>query len=156
MSPLPMLDDQQFLAFYLGHRRLTRKTLAAFPADQFETFAVGGMRPAGVLARELLDMGAPIIKGLATDNWAPWNNDRTPLSQADALSAWDAATPTIEQHWAALASQGFDRSTTLYGQWPGTTRTHLLYMLDNETHHRGQLYTYLRALGIEPPAFWER
>jgi uncharacterized damage-inducible protein DinB len=23
-------------------------------------------------------------------------------------------------------------------------------------HHRGQGYVYLRALGIEPPPFWER
>ena len=28
--------------------------------------------------------------------------------------------------------------------------------IDNETHHRGQGYVYLRALGIEPPQFWER
>ena len=32
----------------------------------------------------------------------------------------------------------------------------LLYWIDNEIHHRGQGYVYLRALGIEPPAFWER
>lgn len=31
----------------------------------------------------------------------------------------------------------------------------LLYMLDNEIHHRGQGYVYLRLLGLEPP-FWER
>jgi uncharacterized damage-inducible protein DinB len=32
----------------------------------------------------------------------------------------------------------------------------LLYCIDNEIHHRGQGYVYLRALGIEPPPFWER
>ena len=30
------------------------------------------------------------------------------------------------------------------------------YFVDNEIHHRGQGYVYLRALGIEPPAFWDR
>jgi uncharacterized damage-inducible protein DinB len=156
MPPVPMLDDQQFLAFYLGHRRLTRKTLAAFPADQFESFSIGGMRAVGVIARELVSMGAPVITGLATDAWGTWSDDRSPLTQDAALAAWDEATPVIEQHWPAVVARGFDRNTTLYGQWPGTTRTHLLYLLDNETHHRGQLYAYLRALGIEPPAFWER
>ena len=29
-------------------------------------------------------------------------------------------------------------------------------MLRHEIHHRGQGYVYLRALGIEPPPFWER
>jgi len=32
----------------------------------------------------------------------------------------------------------------------------ILYFVDNEIHHRGQAYVYLRALGIEPPFFWER
>ena len=29
-------------------------------------------------------------------------------------------------------------------------------VIDNEIHHRGQGYVYLRALGIEPPPFYER
>ncbi|WP_367868755.1 DinB family protein [Pedobacter sp. WC2423] len=28
--------------------------------------------------------------------------------------------------------------------------------MDNEIHHRGQGYVYLRSLGIEPPFFWDR
>lgn len=32
----------------------------------------------------------------------------------------------------------------------------LLYVLDNEVHHRGQGHPYLRELGIEPPAFYQR
>ena len=32
----------------------------------------------------------------------------------------------------------------------------LLYVIENEIHHRGQGYVYLRSLGIEPPAFWDR
>jgi uncharacterized damage-inducible protein DinB len=31
-----------------------------------------------------------------------------------------------------------------------------MYAIDNEIHHRGQGYVYLRALGIVPPPFWER
>jgi len=28
--------------------------------------------------------------------------------------------------------------------------------VDNEIHHRGQGYVYLRSLGITPPGFYER
>lgn len=101
-------------------------------------------------------MGGPIIKSFATDVWGTWDEDRTPLAQADALAQWDAGTALIEQYWPGLVAKGFDREITIFGQWPGTVRSHLLYLLDNEIHHRAQLYTYLRALGIEPPAFWER
>ncbi|HEU4878313.1 MAG TPA: DinB family protein [Gemmatimonadaceae bacterium] len=30
------------------------------------------------------------------------------------------------------------------------------YIIDNEVHHRGQGYVYLRSLGIEPPPFYVR
>ena len=39
---------------------------------------------------------------------------------------------------------------------PGRANDLILYVIDNEIHHRGQGYVYLRALGIEPPPFWER
>jgi uncharacterized damage-inducible protein DinB len=32
----------------------------------------------------------------------------------------------------------------------------ILYLVDNEVHHRAQGYVYLRSLGIEPPMFWDR
>ncbi|WP_245808378.1 DinB family protein [Deinococcus hopiensis] len=32
----------------------------------------------------------------------------------------------------------------------------VLYGIDNEIHHRGQGDVYLRALGVEPPAFYSR
>jgi uncharacterized damage-inducible protein DinB len=32
----------------------------------------------------------------------------------------------------------------------------ILYVIDNEIHHRGQGYVYLRALGIDPPPFYDR
>ena len=32
----------------------------------------------------------------------------------------------------------------------------LFYIIDNEVHHRGQGFVYLRALGVEPPQFPDR
>jgi uncharacterized damage-inducible protein DinB len=32
----------------------------------------------------------------------------------------------------------------------------IAYVIDNEIHHRGQGYVYLRALGIAPHPFYER
>lgn len=45
---------------------------------------------------------------------------------------------------------------TAFGQYEDVGRNRFLYVIDNEIHHRGQGYVYLRALGVEPPAFWER
>jgi len=43
-----------------------------------------------------------------------------------------------------------------FGQWEMSGIATIQYAVDNEIHHRGQGYVYLRALGIEPPHFWER
>jgi uncharacterized damage-inducible protein DinB len=45
---------------------------------------------------------------------------------------------------------------TAFGQWEGPGVGTVLYGIDNEIHHRGQAYVYLRALGIEPPPFYDR
>jgi uncharacterized damage-inducible protein DinB len=45
---------------------------------------------------------------------------------------------------------------TSSGQYTGFGYWQVLYIVDNEVHHRGQSYVYLRALGVEPPPFWER
>ena len=43
-----------------------------------------------------------------------------------------------------------------FGQWEMPVYSLIQYVIDNEVHHRGQGYVYLRALGIEPPPFYER
>ena len=43
-----------------------------------------------------------------------------------------------------------------FGQWEGPVYSFIFYWIDNEIHHSGQAYVYLRSLGIEPPAFYDR
>ena len=50
----------------------------------------------------------------------------------------------------------FQEHDKAFGQWEGTGYFFIFYWIDNEIHHRGQAYVYLRTLGIEPPAFWDR
>jgi len=45
---------------------------------------------------------------------------------------------------------------TAFGQLPGRVYDLILYAIDNEIRHRGQGYVYVRALGLEPPPFYER
>ena len=42
------------------------------------------------------------------------------------------------------------------GQYEGVASDLLLYVIDNEIHHRGQGYVYLRSLGVDPPPFYDR
>jgi uncharacterized damage-inducible protein DinB len=113
------------------------------------------MRTFGEMAMELLSMGVPMIRGIATDEWnTTW--DREPLPKPDLLRRWDAATEEIDSLWPRIRLERFQETMTAFGQYKGIGHDLLLYVIDNEIHHRGQGYVYLRALGIAPPPFYER
>jgi uncharacterized damage-inducible protein DinB len=150
-----VLTSEQLLAHWQGHRRLTRRLIAAFPEDQLFTFSIGGMRPFGVLALELLAMDMPMVRGAATGEWET-SFDRKPVPKDELLRQWDEDTAAIDAHWAQIPPQRFQETTTAFGQYTSQLYDLVLYCVDNEVHHRGQGYVYLRALGVEPPPFWER
>jgi uncharacterized damage-inducible protein DinB len=150
-----VITPEALLEHWQGHRRLTRRVIDAFPDDQLFTFSVGGMRTFGELALEMLSMGAPMARGVVRGDWdTSWDREARP--KAEILRQWDEATEEINTLWAQIPPERFQEHMVAFGQYPGPAITLLLYVIDNEIHHRGQGYVYLRALGIEPPPFFER
>ena len=143
------------LAHWEGHRRLTRRVIAAFPDDQLFTYTIGGMRPFGVLANEMLAMAVPMVRGVVSGEWAA-DTPASPRSKAEVLTAWDESTRQLDLLWPQIPAPRFAETITAFGQYTGPLYDLLLYVVDNEIHHRGQGYVYLRALGIEPPPFFDR
>lgn len=155
----PILTSDQLLDHWLGHRRLTRRTIEAFPDDQaFTTFSVGDMRPFAVLVGEFLDMSVPTLTGIVSGEWsaAPEEPHGAPATRVEALERWDAGTERIEVLWPQVPEGRFQETDTAFGQWTMPVWDLLFYIIDNEIHHRGQGYVYLRALGAEPPQFPDR
>jgi uncharacterized damage-inducible protein DinB len=146
-------DD--LLKHWQGHRRLTRRVIEAFPDDKLFTFSVGGMRTFGELANEFLGMAVPSVTGVATGKWEEFKFAK-PTTKADVLRLWDEQTATIDEVFPTIPTSRFSEEDTAFGQWKMTGLQLVEYCVDNEVHHRGQGYVYLRALGIEPPPFWER
>jgi uncharacterized damage-inducible protein DinB len=69
---------------------------------------------------------------------------------------WDDTTRRIDAVWPQIPPARFEEVDTAFGMYEGVIHGLLFYWIDNEIHHRGQGYVYLRALGIEPPAFYDR
>jgi uncharacterized damage-inducible protein DinB len=150
-----VITTDALLAHWQGHRRLTRRLIDAFPEDRLFDYSVGGMRSFGEMAMELLSMGAPMARGVATGEWnTSW--DRDPLPKAELIEQWDASSAEIDRLWAQIPAERFQEKLTAFGQYEGIVHDLLLYVIDNEIHHRAQGYVYLRSLGIDPPHFWER
>lgn len=149
------ISPAAFLTHWQGHRRLTRRTIEAFPADQLFGHTIGGMRSFGTLALEMVGMAAPMVRGLVNDDWSSYQ-PAVANSQAELLGLWDATTADIDRLWPTIPDARWSATLTAFGQYTGPGHELMLYVVDNEIHHRGQGYVYLRDLGIAPPPFYER
>ncbi|AWW33035.1 damage-inducible protein DinB [Echinicola strongylocentroti] len=154
------ISTEAMLAHWQGHRNLTRRTIELFPEDKLFDYSVGGMRPFAHLAMEMIDIAVPGVKGLASGEWEKVEEfDHTksmPTTKEGLLELWDKATQVIDETWPSITSERFQKVEVAFGQYENSNYATLLYFVDNEIHHRGQGYVYLRSLGIEPPFFWER
>jgi uncharacterized damage-inducible protein DinB len=149
------VSSEALLQHWQGHRRLTRRFIQAFPENEFFQYSIGGMRPFADLVMEFVGMGAPTLKGLATGTW-DYEAAAKPRTRAEALRIWDEKTDEINQLWRDVPATAFEQSHLAFGQWEGKGHDLLLYVIDNEIHHRAQASVYLRSLGIEPPSFPDR
>ncbi len=156
------MDSKQFLAHWQGHRKLTRRVIEAFDEDKLFNYSLGGMRPFAEMAKEIISMSGAGVIGVATDNWSTVSeldhhsglND--PGSKEALLAQWDTVTEQIELFWPQISADRFAQVVNAFGQYRGEAYGIILYFIDNEIHHRAQGTVYLRSLGIEPPAFWDR
>lgn len=150
-----LITPDQFLKQWQGHRGLTRRVIDAFPEDKLFSYTSGGMRPFSALAMEFLGMGVPTLNGIITGKWEHYAEPKA-TTKADILEQWDKATKQIDELFPKIPLERFQEVDTAFGQWKMPIYALLLYVVDNEIHHRGQGYVYLRELGINPPPFYER
>ena len=157
----PLLTTDELLAHWQGHRGLTRRVIEAFPETQLFTYSIGGMRPFAEMVKELIDIAGPGVEGMATGNWGntgEWDHSMEKAgirSKQDLLDKWDEVTERIRQFWPQISPERFQETDVAFGQYENKIHATLFYTIDNEIHHRGQGYVYLRSLGVEPPPFWE-
>jgi uncharacterized damage-inducible protein DinB len=154
-SAATFISTHALLEHWRGHRRLTRRVIEAFPEKDLLGFSIGGMRTFGDLANELLAMAAPMAHGMATLEWGGYSPAKA-TSKQEILKLWDESTKKIDEMWPQIPEGRFQETITSFGAFTGPGYWQILYVIDNEIHHRAQGYVYLRALGIEPPAFYER
>lgn len=160
VDPVAFDVRHEIQAQWEGNRRLTLKAAAAFPADRLMTYApTAPLRPFGTMLDEISRIDFSYVRGLVDDRWAWDPKDPAPATDAaGAIRLLEASTAYVQAAWERLTPDILlERRTDPF--FFGDSRRPfdwLLYCIENEIHHRGQGYVYLRELGIEPPHFWER
>jgi uncharacterized damage-inducible protein DinB len=152
----PIIKSEQLLKHWQGHRALTRRVIDAFPEKDLFNFSIGGMRTMSGYSLECLGMAVPTLQGITTGVWPTDDKSEKPSTKAALLKAWDEATDAINKLWADIKPERWQEVDKAFGQWEMPVYALVYYIIDNEVHHRGQGYVYLRSLGIEPPPFYER
>jgi uncharacterized damage-inducible protein DinB len=150
-----VLTSEALLKHWQGHRRLTRRVIQAFPEDKLFNSSLAGMRPFSEMAWEFIRMAVPIVDGVATGKWEEFKGAK-PTTKSELLRLWDEQTEELDEKFPKIPPHRFTEIDKAFGQWESPNIGTIQYAIDNEIHHRGQGYVYLRALGIEPPHFWER
>ncbi len=153
-----ILTSNELLEIWQGNRRLTRRTIEAFPEDKLFTFSVGGMRPFAQLVLEMAGMAIPGMDGIVSSKWGNYDDvqKNAPTTKEGLLALWDETTEKINRLWPQIKPERFREVEAAFGIYENTIFATITYFIENEIHHRAQGYVYLRALGIEPPHFWER
>lgn len=156
MKTTVILTKEEFLKHWLGHRVLTRHTIEKFPEKELFEFSIGGMRTFADLTKELLSIAEPGLRGIVERADKPYDHQLKLDTKEELLAQWDADTPKIIELYNQIPEEDFHETHNLFGEYNFPIYSNLLYFVDNEIHHRAQGFVYLRALGIEPPFFWER
>ena len=155
-----VLTPQQLLAHWQGHRGLTRRLIEAYPEAHYFSYTLGGMRPCSALMDEVLQMASQSMQGVISGQWpSVGEGSEAPpkaTTKQQVLAQWDRVTEKINAYWPQIPLARFQDIDKAFGLYEGPIYWFLFYLIDNEIHHRGQAYVYLRTLGVEPPAFWDR
>lgn len=160
-----LVSKDRFLEIWEANRRLTLKTIEAFPDDQLLGYTpVEPLRSFGAMLLEVAYLELDYMRGIATGEWRYEGGEeafaRRPgaPSRAKLLGVLEEVRAQTRAWWPAIPE---DRLLTtepdpFFGGPPDMLIQRLEYAVENEIHHRAQGYVYLRLLGIEPPAFYDR
>ena len=136
------------------------RLLAAIPGDRYHSHPVPGMRtPTELVVHTsgsiLRDIAQGVAKGAITADESSEAKVASGLAtKADVISfartCWDQANAAVaatgDAELAAMVPTPWEMT------FPGWVGFNILN--DEFLHHRGQLYTYARLCGAEPPFLW--
>ena len=137
------------------------RVLEAIPADRFHEHPVAGMRtPAQTVVHVSGSIVRDIAEGVASGAIA--TDERGEDAVAATLSSKDEVLAFAQACWkradAAIASVGDEQlAGGVENSWgiPLNGTFAMVVINDEFLHHRGQLYSYVRACGGEPPFMWD-
>jgi uncharacterized damage-inducible protein DinB len=152
------LTKNDFFEIFEGNRRLTMRVIEAFPEDKLFSYTPDEkLRPFVEMVKEIVNIEYGYMQGIALDKWEYKDVFEGVTTTEDLIKISNEIREETRKMWEEMNEERL--SIVVKDPFFGPEQSHfarLQYALENEIHHRGQGYTYLRILGIEPPEFYVR
>jgi len=155
----PMLDDMW--EHFRKVNGITLRAIQALPADKIDAHACKDMRTPKDLIVHMYNTLRTIADGVQKGEIADTEKDEANIAAGIhsreelhrfALDSWNFADRIVR----ALPGEKIEGmvKTPWNVTFPGfVCLNYIVY--DEHIHHRGQLYAFLRQLGVEPPMMWD-
>jgi len=140
---------------------ITLRAIQAVPGDKIDSRPVRDMRTPRELIVHAYGTMRAIAEG-ATKGEVSWDEAKDEKAACEAIRSHADLVRYAEDCWkAADRAIGSLTPAQITGPvktpWgfepPGFICVTIIY--DEHLHHRGQLYAYLRQMGVEPPFMWD-
>lgn len=96
---MELLTLKQFYTHWQGHRRLTIRTVEAFPEDKLFSYKVEPMRTFGEIAKEIMGVEAYTLNGIISGAWV-WKPDEAITSKESLLAGFLGMEKTTKELWS--------------------------------------------------------
>ena len=137
---------------------ITIRAIQAIPADKVDARPVRDMRSAKELICHLADTMKHVATGITAGRIEAYDEgekDPSVKTREDLVrrmqEAWKAADAAVQ------AINETKAKAPIETPWNFSPPAWMCVQIiaDEHIHHRGQLYAYLRAFGVEPPFLWD-
>lgn len=150
-----MTNKEFFLKVLKEESPRFRKAIEALPEDKQGHKVHEKSREAGNIAAQLA-VQWKAISGILTNSEPDFNpHEMGPQSKADMLAKFDNGMARLEKDATAISEQDWDNGDAAMGKtWKAKKYDMAWGFLFDAIHHRGQLTTFLRAMGTSVPAIY--
>ncbi|HWI60536.1 MAG TPA: DinB family protein [Symbiobacteriaceae bacterium] len=144
-----------WLANLKGERKMTREAVANMTDGDLQFKPTEGQMTFGEQALHLISAQKTLVDAFQGKDWV-WDQGYTlanfPTLDA-VLKVFDEVTAFEVAFYEELQPEQYDRMIQTPWGTPEPMVKLMYSFLTHEAHHRGQMVTYLRLKGMQPPAY---
>lgn len=150
-----MTNKEFFLQILKEETPKFRKAIDALPEDKHEHKVHERSREAGNLAAQL-GLQWKAISGIVKNGTPEFNpHEMEKQTKADMLSKFDEGIAQLQTDVEAVSDHEWENGAAHMGETWKDTKYHMAWgFLFDAIHHRGQLSTFLRAMGAIVPSIY--